>query len=218
MINVSSSPRVLILLLLSLLLFLEWKFYLHAFKTHIQLSSVDLTSHKTIYVTFAKVSLFRAHTKLNRFQSITQPNCIEYSTHLHEFHTLIQMNDASFDAHNLLCWFSLQFFSGSGVFGWGRNFRLHHLPSIRNQSSYMNKWCEFTYPDMVQRNMHSIFHGVRLAHLTHPIQHWDRIHSSQCPIPLYCCHLSSDLCALNQSKVFGAQHLEGWHPARKHKE
>lgn len=108
MINVSSSPRVLILSLL--LLFLEWKFYLHAFKTHIQLSSVDLTSHKTIYVTFAKVSLFRAHTKLNRFQSITQPNCIEYSTHLHEFHTLIQMNDASFDAHNLLCWFSLQFF------------------------------------------------------------------------------------------------------------
>lgn len=57
----------------------------------------------------------------------------------------------------------------------------------------------FTYPDMVQRNMDNIFHVFRLAHLKCPIRHLDRILSNRCRAQPYCCRLSSDLCALNQS-------------------
>lgn len=53
---------------------------------------------------------------------------------------------------------------------------------------------------MAQRSMDNIFHVVQLVRLKCPIQHLDRIHASQCPVQLYCCHLLSDLCALNQSE------------------
>lgn len=81
--------------------------------------------------------------------------------------------------------------------------RLHHLPSIHIQSPYPNQCCiGFTYPDTVQHSMDNIFHVVQLVHPKYPIQHSDRIRVNRCPVQLYYCHLSFDLCALNQSKVY----------------
>lgn len=56
-----------------------------------------------------------------------------------------------------------------------------------------------TYRGMVLDSRDSTFHDAQLAHPICPIQHSDRIRANQCPAPLYCCRLSSDLCALNQS-------------------
>lgn len=57
------------------------------------------------------------------------------------------------------------------------------------------------YPDTVHCSMDSIFHVFQLEHLEYPIQLMDRILASRYPTQLYCCRLSSDLCALNQSDV-----------------
>lgn len=59
--------------------------------------------------------------------------------------------------------------------------------------------------------MDNIFRVVRLVRQECPIQRSDRIHVSQFPVQLYCCHLSFDLYVLNQSKCPRSQHSRGEH-------